>query len=167
MFTMSRCFSFASAVGCGSLEPSVGSSILSSGSGLAADARVLGLSVSVTDDHLALTTAARQLLLLDVTAAAAAMDEAAEATAAATASPDASAKGGSSSVGWTGTASAAESAEAGLCSSVEADHDSAELNASCWQVVCAGFSYSRVVGLDACQHLPLLMVVSDDRWGAG
>jgi hypothetical protein len=94
---MSRSFSFAAAVGCSSqlkLNPTSSTAVTfsnvsahsgDSSSCLVADARVLGLSVSVTDDHIALTTAAGKLLLLDVTAAAAAMDEAAEAAATATA----------------------------------------------------------------------------------
>lgn len=97
MFGMTRCFSFAAAVGCSSqlkLNPAsstvvtfsnTSSSIENSSSALAADARVLGLSVSVTEDHVALTTAAGKLLLLDVTAAAASEDEAAAAAATATA----------------------------------------------------------------------------------
>jgi hypothetical protein len=36
-------------------------------------------------------------------------------------------------------------------------------NQSGWQVLCAGFPSARVVGLDACLHLPLLLVVSEDR----
>jgi hypothetical protein len=36
-------------------------------------------------------------------------------------------------------------------------------NPSGWQVLCAGFPSARVVGLDACLHLPLLLVVSEDR----
>lgn len=33
-----------------------------------------------------------------------------------------------------------------------------------WQLVCAGFPTGRVVGLDASQHLPMLLVASEDRW---
>jgi hypothetical protein len=36
-------------------------------------------------------------------------------------------------------------------------------NPNGWQVLCAGFPSARVVGLDACLHLPLLLVVSEDR----
>lgn len=33
-----------------------------------------------------------------------------------------------------------------------------------WQVVSSGFATARVVGLDATQHLPLLLVASEDGW---
>lgn len=36
------------------------------------------------------------------------------------------------------------------------------LQAPEWQVVASGFPTSRVVGLDAVQHLPLLLVASED-----
>ncbi|KAF8067333.1 CFAP57 [Scenedesmus sp. PABB004] len=114
-YTLSRVFSFASAVGAPLSPP---------------DARVLGLSVSATDDQLALATGGGQLLLLDVTAATAALEEAA-------------ADGGAGRAG----AQQPDPADGG------------------WQVVCGGgFAAARIVGLDACQHLPLLLVVSDDKW---
>lgn len=33
-----------------------------------------------------------------------------------------------------------------------------------WRVVAGGFPTARVVGLDAAQHLPLLLVASEDGW---
>lgn len=33
-----------------------------------------------------------------------------------------------------------------------------------WKVVASGFPTARVVGLDACTHLPLLLVASEDGW---
>ena len=38
------------------------------------------------------------------------------------------------------------------------------MQAAGWQVVCSGFPTARVTGLDATQHLPLLLVVSEDGW---
>ncbi|WIA33170.1 hypothetical protein OEZ86_006317 [Tetradesmus obliquus] len=49
-------------------------------------------------------------------------------------------------------------------SGAESEFDPADPNPSGWQVLCAGFPSARVVGLDACLHLPLLLVVSEDRW---
>ncbi|KAF6260716.1 hypothetical protein COO60DRAFT_1637364 [Scenedesmus sp. NREL 46B-D3] len=125
-----------------------------SSSALAADARVMGLTVSVTDDHIALTTAAGKLLLLDITAAVAAMDEAAE-----TAATAAAVAAGSSDAGAAAALEARES-----MGEAELDIDPADPNPGGWQVLCAGFPSARVVGLDACLHLPLLLVVSEDRW---
>uniref|UniRef100_A0A383W626 Uncharacterized protein n=1 Tax=Tetradesmus obliquus TaxID=3088 RepID=A0A383W626_TETOB len=168
VFGMTRCFSFAAAVGCSSqlkLNPAsstvvafsnTSSGIENSSTALAADARVLGLSVSVTDDHVALTTAAGKLLLLDVTAAAAAEDEAAAAAATATAA--------SAVAGGSDAEAAVGSPPTDSLSGAESEFDPADPNPSGWQVLCAGFPSARVVGLDACLHLPLLLVVSEDRW---
>lgn len=76
-YTLSRRLTFASLMAkpCGTIAPSVSGSgsshsgLASSSSGPAASLRILGLSVSVTDDHLAVATANGKLLLLGLTAA--------------------------------------------------------------------------------------------------
>jgi hypothetical protein len=125
---MSRCFSYAAAVGCSSqlkFNPTSSTAVTfssvsanhgASSSCVLADARVLGLSVSVTDDHIALTTAAGKLLLLDVTAAAAALDEAAEAAATATAATAVQAAGDSA-----GAAARLDAAESSVGAESEID----------------------------------------------
>eukprot|EP00878_Enallax_costatus_P010135 GHUV01010580.1.p1 GENE.GHUV01010580.1~~GHUV01010580.1.p1 ORF type:complete len:1050 (+),score=361.27 GHUV01010580.1:412-3561(+) len=136
------------------------------GAALTADAQVLGMSVSVTDDHLALTTASGKLLLLDLTAALEALQEADDAAAAAansssiSGSGDAAGQAASAAGGADlGSSADAESANAGASGVDEADP-----NPTGWQVLCAGFPSARVVGLDAAQHLPVVLVVSEDKW---
>jgi hypothetical protein len=45
-----------------------------------------------------------------------------------------------------------------LCACASTQED----NPSRWQAVCGGLCCGRAVSLDACQHLPLLMVASDN-----
>lgn len=87
---------------------------------LAAGAKVLGMSVSVTDDHLALTTAAGKLLLLDITAALEALQDADDAAAAVAGSVSVS----GDPVGQLASTTEGVTAEAG--SSTAADSTSAD-----------------------------------------
>eukprot|EP00775_Hariotina_reticulata_P011301 gene11301-11451_t len=155
-YTLSRRFSYAALNGLDINKHLCAAS----GSG-PSTVRVTGLSVSVTDEHLVLTTGCGKMLLLNIPAAMAAMDETADRPANA---PAAAVLDGSMRQAGQVALQLAEGCTADPCAADGTALDAADLNPCGWQVVCAGFAAAGIVGLDATLHLPLLLVVSADRW---